>query len=209
MISQPRLFLAVDDPTLRQALAEHFAAAGHALAALPSAADVAVVDAAVGGATELCRRLRAEDGLAVVLLAEAGLGADPAAAVDAVVAKPVRLSALAARLAEAAARRRAVADGAVGRWRLDAAARLLEDGDGNRVRLTDKETAILAVLRRAGGVVERERLLAEVWGYSAAITTHTLETHIYRLRRKIEADPAHATLLLTEGGGYRLAGAGA
>jgi DNA-binding response OmpR family regulator len=73
------------------------------------------------------------------------------------------------------------------------------------VRLTDKETAILRYLYRAGQKpVSREILLQEVWGYNSGVTTHTLETHIYRLRQKIERDPANAALLVTEAGGYKL-----
>jgi DNA-binding response OmpR family regulator len=73
------------------------------------------------------------------------------------------------------------------------------------VRLTEKETAILKFLYRAGErVVNRDTLLHEVWGYNSGVTTHTLETHIYRLRQKIEREPAHAELLVTEGGGYKL-----
>jgi DNA-binding response OmpR family regulator len=73
------------------------------------------------------------------------------------------------------------------------------------VRLTEKEAAILKYLYRAGPeVVGREVLLHEVWGYSEGITTHTLETHVYRLRQKIERDPSQAEILLTEAGGYRL-----
>ena len=53
--------------------------------------------------------------------------------------------------------------------------------------------------------VSREELLTEVWGYNAGVTTHTLETHVYRLRQKIEPDAQSAKLLLTETGGYRLA----
>ena len=123
-----------------------------------------------------------------------------------VLTKPVRLGTLLARVEETL--RAATADRPcrLGRWLFDASARTLEAEDGGKVRLTDKEAAILDHLRRAGRVVGRDELLAEVWGYSAAITTHTLETHIYRLRRKIEDDPAHATLLLTEVGGYRLGG---
>ncbi|HQT38982.1 MAG TPA: response regulator transcription factor [Acidocella sp.] len=82
---------------------------------------------------------------------------------------------------------------------------LLEPVKNKRIRLTDKEAAILKFLYRAEGkAVGRQVLLNEVWGYNAAVTTHTLETHVYRLRQKIEPDPASAKLLLTEGGGYRL-----
>jgi DNA-binding response OmpR family regulator len=73
------------------------------------------------------------------------------------------------------------------------------------VRLTEKETNILKYLYRAGSKpVSREELLTEVWGYNAGVTTHTLETHVYRLRQKIEPDPAMAKILITEMGGYRL-----
>jgi DNA-binding response OmpR family regulator len=73
------------------------------------------------------------------------------------------------------------------------------------VRLTEKETAILKYLYRSGHkVVSRGVLLDEVWGYNAGVNTHTLETHIYRLRQKIERDPSHAEILITESGGYRL-----
>jgi DNA-binding response OmpR family regulator len=86
------------------------------------------------------------------------------------------------------------------------AAKLLQDPARNRkIRLTEKEAAILKFLYRAGArPVPRQVLLNEVWGYNAAVTTHTLETHIYRLRQKIEPDPSQSRLLITEGGGYRL-----
>ena len=93
-------------------------------------------------------------------------------------------------------------------WSLHVQARHETSGDGRirkRVRLTEKETNILKFLYRAqSGVVARDVLLHEVWGYNAGVTTHTLETHIYRLRQKIEPDPSNARLLVTESGGYRL-----
>jgi len=84
-------------------------------------------------------------------------------------------------------------------------AKMLVDESDRKVRLTEKETNILKFLYRAGGrTVERDVLLREVWGYNAGVTTHTLETHIYRLRQKIEQDPSAASILLTDSGGYRL-----
>ncbi len=84
--------------------------------------------------------------------------------------------------------------------------KLLISAKGVKIRLTEKETAILNYLYRAGDkIVGRDVLLQEVWGYNANVTTHTLETHIYRLRQKIEIDPTIAKLLITEQGGYKLA----
>lgn len=94
----------------------------------------------------------------------------------------------------------------IGPYSFRPGAKLLTDEADRRIRLTEKETSILKFLYRANGrMVEREVLLREVWGYNAGVTTHTLETHIYRLRQKIEPDPANVSILLTETGGYRLA----
>ena len=97
---------------------------------------------------------------------------------------------------------------AIGQYTLHPAARFLQDNERKRrrLRLTEKEVALLQYLHGAGGtVVPRDELLARVWGYGEGVSTHTLETHIYRLRQKIERDPATARHLLTEDGGYRLA----
>lgn len=93
----------------------------------------------------------------------------------------------------------------VGPYEFRPSTKLLTDGEGRKIRLTEKETNILKYLYRSNGnPVTREELLSEVWGYNANVTTHTLETHVYRLRQKIEPDPANSRLLLTETGGYRL-----
>jgi DNA-binding response OmpR family regulator len=120
-------------------------------------------------------------------------------------AKPFRFSALLARLHGLNTHQAAGEDKAVkiGPYTFHPSAKLLQ-AEGRKVRLTEKETNILKFLHASAGTVPREILLHEVWGYGPAVATHTLETHIYRLRKKIEQDPAKAQILLTEGGGYRL-----
>lgn len=172
---RPRILVIDDDPAIRQILAELLEQAGYAIGEPGETQDFQVV------------------------LTSAPLSDCPLPQVT--LTKPVRMGALVAAIAQALAQ--ALPPVQIGSWRFDQTARLLEK-DGDKVRLTDKETAILAHLLAVGGVVGREELLARVWGYGNDITTHTLETHIYRLRQKIEADPSQAGLLLTEAGGYRL-----
>jgi DNA-binding response OmpR family regulator len=83
--------------------------------------------------------------------------------------------------------------------------KILESNKKRSIRLTEKENNILKFLyKHIGNIVSRETLLHEVWGYNSKVTTHTLETHIYRLRQKIEDDPSEACFLITETGGYKL-----
>ena len=108
------------------------------------------------------------------------------------VTKPFKLGVLLARI-RAQLRQHEQSEDAVftiGPYTFKPASKLLVDGNGGKIRLTEKETSILKYLYRAGErVVTRDVLLHEVWGYNAGVTTHTLETHIYRLRQKIEKDP--------------------
>jgi len=162
---------------------------------------------------ELCGRMRrATVSAPIVMLTAADSEADTVMGLDAgandYVTKPFRLSVLLARL-RAHLRQSEHSDDAVlriGPYTFQPGAKLMVDGNGRKkVRLTEKETAILKYLYRAGDrVIGRDTLLGEVWGYNAGVTTHTLETHVYRLRQKIERDPTHAEILVTEPGGYRL-----
>jgi DNA-binding response OmpR family regulator len=124
------------------------------------------------------------------------------------VTKPFRFAVLLARI-RAHLRQHEQSEDAtfsIGHFTFRPAAKMLLDTGGKKVRLTEKETAILKYLYRAGDrIVTRDVLLSEVWGYNSGVTTHTLETHIYRLRQKIERDPSNAELLVTASGGYKLA----
>jgi DNA-binding response OmpR family regulator len=123
------------------------------------------------------------------------------------VTKPFRYAVLLARIRSQLRQHEASEDAvfAIGPYTFRPAAKLLVGEHGGKIRLTEKETAILRYLYRAGQkAVSRDVLLQEVWGYNSGVTTHTLETHIYRLRQKVERDAANPAILVTDAGGYKL-----
>jgi DNA-binding response OmpR family regulator len=226
----PRPILVVDDDeALRQTLAEQLAHDGEFIATEAGTAaeamarlgaedarfDAIVLDIGLpdGDGRELCARLRKQGmRMPILMLTGADAEQDIVRGLDSgandYIAKPFRVSELMARL-RAQLRVFDNSEDAVftvGPYTFRPSAKLLLEVARNRkIRLTEKEAAILKYLYRANGrPVGRQVLLNEVWGYNSAVTTHTLETHIYRLRQKIEPDPSNARLLVTEGGGYRL-----
>ena len=162
---------------------------------------------------DVCRILRRNDiSSPILMLTAAESDADTILGLDSgandYITKPFRLGVLLARL-RAHLRQHAESEDAVftiGPYSFRPSAKLMVETNSDRkIRLTEKETSILKYLYRAGQrVVDRETLLHEVWGYNPGVTTHTLETHVYRLRQKIETDPSHAKILVTETGGYQL-----
>ena len=226
----PRPLLIVDDDAaLRETLAEQLSLDGEFSPAEAETAkdaeqmltgaearyDAVLLDIGLpdGDGRELCARLR-KQGLKIPVIMLTGQDAeqDVVRGLDAgandYIAKPFRLNELLARVR---AQLRVFDNSedavfAIGPYVFRPAARLLLDPARNRkVRLTDKESNILKFLYRAAGkAVPRQVLLNEVWGYSSAVSTHTLETHVYRLRQKLEADPGEPRLLLTAQGGYKL-----
>jgi len=178
--------------------------------------DAVIMDAVLpdGDGHAMCVRLRASGlSMPVILMNGSDRSHTPDDTIS--IAKPFRLSELMVHLRsrlDARAKNGGLGTPAasirIGPYDFSLEDKALRDSAANlRIRLTEKEAAILAFLHSMGErAVPRTELLREVWGYNPAVTTHTLETHIYRLRRKIEADPANACLLITEAGGYRLAG---
>ena len=229
MSTERPILIVEDDSDLRAVLAERLAAeggftavgaatledAGANLFAKDKRFDAVILDVGLpdGSGFDFCAKLRGLGHMMpVIMLTGWGTEEDVVRGLDCgasdYIAKPFRSSELLARI-RAQLRLFENSEDAVfdiGPYTFRPAAKqLLEPTKNSKIRLTDKETAILKYLYRAGPrAVDRKVLLTEVWGYNAAVSTHTLETHVYRLRQKIEADPGAPALLVTEDNGYRL-----
>ncbi len=226
-MTQAKTILIVDDDEdLREALAEQFTRHEgfeivQAATALDGAAkaedikpDLVILDVELPDmdGRDACKIMRKHGVRSPILMltgqdtdADAILGLDAGA--NDYVTKPFKFNVLLARV-RAHLRTFEQSEDAtfrIGPYEFRPSVKVLIDEQEKKIRLTEKETNILKYLFRASGKpVSREELLSEVWGYNANVTTHTLETHIYRLRQKIEPNPNNARLLLTETGGYRL-----
>ncbi len=226
MAQLKKILLVDDDDDLRDALSEQlimtedfdvFEAADGAQAmsrAKEMLYDLVILDVGLPDTDgrELCRLMRKQGVKCPIMMltghdgdADTILGLDAGA--NDYVSKPFKFPVLLARI-RAQLRTHEQSEDAVfqlGPYTFRPSMKLLTTQDDKKLRLTEKETNILKFLYRSPeGVVPRDVLLHEVWGYNAGVTTHTLETHIYRLRQKIEPDPTNVRLLVTESGGYRL-----
>ncbi|WGW03986.1 response regulator transcription factor [Tropicibacter oceani] len=226
MAQLKNILLVDDDDDLREALAEQLImtedfevfeaenGSGAMTRAKEQNYDLIILDVGLPDTDgrELCRLMRKQGVKApIIMLTGHDSDADTILGLDAgandYVTKPFKFPVLLARI-RAQLRQHEQSEDAVftvGPYTFKPAMKMLVTEDDKKIRLTEKETNILKFLYRATeGVVPRDTLLHEVWGYNAGVTTHTLETHIYRLRQKIEPNPSNATLLVTESGGYRL-----
>ena len=226
MAQMKRILLVDDDEDLREALGEQLLMtedfdvfeAGNGSDAMEKVKselyDLIVLDVGLPDTDgrELCRLMRKQGVKCPVLMLtghdgdlDTILGLDAGA--NDYVTKPFKFPVLLARM-RAQLRQHEQSEDAIftlGPYTFKPAMKMLITEDERKIHLTEKETNILKFLYRStDGVVPRDILLHEVWGYNAGVTTHTLETHIYRLRQKIEPDPSNVRLLVTESGGYRL-----
>ena len=226
MAQSKTLLIIDDDNELREALAEQLgmhdefrtvqaatAAEGVRMAA-EIRADLILLDVDLPDmdGREACRQMRKVGVKSpIIMLTGAAADSDAILGLDSgandYVTKPFRFGVLLARIRAHLRSHEQSEDAvfAIGPYEFRPANKMLMGPKDKKIRLTEKETNILKYLDRAGAKpVSREELLTEVWGYNAGVTTHTLETHIYRLRQKIEPEPGQARLLVTDAGGYRL-----
>jgi DNA-binding response OmpR family regulator len=226
MSTTKKILIVDDDDALRETLKEQFTLhdefsvtdhsnATSGIKALKSDhADIVILDVNMPDmdGREACKIMR-KNGYKgpVVMLTAQGSDSDMILGLDSgandYVVKPFRFAVLLARIRSHLRQHEHSEDAVfkVGPYTFKPASKLLIRDDAKKIRLTEKETAIIKFLYRSGEQsVSRETLLHDVWGYNAGVSTHTLETHIYRLRQKIERDPAQAEIIVTEGGGYKL-----
>ena len=229
MSAKQLILLVEDDELLRAMLAEQLAEDhGFAVTTAGSLEEAAKVfrdedgrfDAVIldigmpdGDGCHFCARLRRDGHMLPIIMLTGSAGEEDVvrgleSGANDYVAKPFRANELLARLRTQLRLFENSEDAvfSVGPYTFRPSKKLLhEPANNRRIRLTGKEAAILKFLYRSDSrPVDRQMLLHEVWGYNPAVTTHTLETHIYRLRQKMERHPRNPELLITENGGYRL-----
>jgi DNA-binding response OmpR family regulator len=226
MTNTKKILIVDDDDTLRETLKDQFSlheeysvtdvatATAGVKAVKADHADMVILDVNLPDmdGREACKLMRRNGykGPVIMLTGQSSdsdtiLGLDSGA--NDYITKPFRFGVLLARIRAHLRQHEHSADATfkVGPYTFKPASKILVRDDNKKVRLTEKETAIIKFLYRSGEqIVGRDVLLHDVWGYNAGVTTHTLETHIYRLRQKIERDPSQAEILVTEGGGYKL-----
>jgi DNA-binding response OmpR family regulator len=228
MASQKTILIAEADATTRESLAAQLVEAGFRVRQAGTVADAAATamardsridgiildtDLPDGDGRDLCARLR-RHGVKVPVIVTSATGSeeDVVRGLDSgandFVTRPFRFPELHARLRAQMRMFEASEDVSfrIGPYVFRPALKMLQDPvGGRRIRLTEKEAAVLKYLYRAEGrPVGRDVLLREVWGYNPSTDSHTVETHIYRLRRKVEPEPGRISLLVNDGGGYRL-----
>jgi len=215
-----------DDKQMRQALAHQFAFIEEFIVELAETAsegivkaestrpDIIILDVELPDmdGREACKLMRKHKVSVPILMltgrtsdADAILGLDSGA--NDYVLKPIKFPLLLARI-RAHVRSHEKSDEVtyrVGPYEFRPASKMLVDDAQRKIRLTEKETDILRFLYKAKQKpVSRKDLRAEVWGHGVEVTTHTLETHMYRLRQKVEPNPNVTRYLITEPAGYRL-----
>jgi DNA-binding response OmpR family regulator len=228
MSAERPILIIDDDNDFRSLLAEHLAEGNEfhpvGVATLSEADeslgsenrfDTVILDVGLpdGDGRDYCAKLRRQGHkMPIIMLTGSSGEMDVVRGLDAgandYIAKPFRVQELMARIRTQLRGFESSDDAvfAIGPYLFRPATKCLTEATGNRrIHLTAKEVSLLKFLHRAGDrVVDRQELLNEVWGYNTAVTTHTLETHVYRLRQKIERDPTDPALLVTHRHGYRL-----
>ena len=226
-VSSSRLLIVDDDAYLRATLRQHLAVEGFndvfevgIFADLDNALSYANPDLILldiqmpdGNGIDICQRLR-RNGFAkpIVMLTAKGAEGDIVLGLEAgandYITKPLRLGELVVRIRTQLRQFRALDDARfeIANLSFVPANKMLHEIGSDRTQaLTEKEATILKFLYRAfPNDVTKEELLAEVWGFRNGVSTHTLETHIYRLRQKISR-LTKKQLILTIEKGYQLA----